>query len=131
LGAVTNADVEQWRQMVNVNIFGVLYCTHAALPVMQQQGGGHTVSVAAFAGRRAALGAAVYNLTKFGVVGFSEGLRQEALHMGIRVTVIEPGYVDTELQGPNTGNPMVMNAMNKALEQVRDPLQSEDVANAI
>ena len=131
LGPVTGADVEQWRQMVHVNVFGVLYCTHAALPVMQQQGGGHIVNVASVAGRRAALGAAVYNLTKFGVVGFSEGLRQEALHMGVRVTVIEPGYVETELQGHNEGNPVVMQAMDKALEQIGQPLQSEDIANAI
>jgi NADP-dependent 3-hydroxy acid dehydrogenase YdfG len=131
LGPVTGADTEQWRQMVHVNVFGVLYCCHAALPVMQQQGGGHIVNVSSVAGRRAALGAAVYNLTKFGVTGFSEGLRQEALHMNVRVTVVEPGYVDTELQGHNEGNPVVMAAIEKANEQIGEPLQSEDIANAI
>jgi clavulanate-9-aldehyde reducatase len=134
LGPVTGADTEQWRQMVAVNVFGVLYCCHAALPVMQNNSdppGGHIVNVASVAGRRAALGAAVYNLTKFGVVGFSEGLRQEALHMGVRVTVIEPGFVETELQGHNAGNPVVMAAMEKANEQIGQPLQSEDIAETI
>ena len=130
LGPVLGADVEQWRQMVNVNVFGVLYCTHAALPVMQQQGGGHIVNVSSVAGRRARLGSAVYNFTKFGVTGFSEALRQEALHIGVRVTVIEPGYVETELQAHNEGNEMVMNAMAKMRESI-DPLQAQDIANAI
>src|SRR3954463_5866291 len=80
LGAVEGADTEQWRTMVNVNVLGLLYCTHAALPVMRNNShppGGHIVNVSSVAGRRAALGSAVYNLTKFGVTGFSEGLRQE------------------------------------------------------
>src|SRR3954469_21860389 len=131
LGAVEGADIEQWRQMVHVNIFGVLYCTHAALPVMRAQGGGHIVNVSSVAGRRAALGAAVYNLTKFGVTGFSEALRQEALHMGVRVTVVEPGFVETELQGHNEKNPVVMQATAKMREQIGDVLQPDDIAAAI
>ena len=77
--------------MVNVNLLGLLYCTHAALPIMREQGGGHIVNVSSVAGRQANLGSAVYNLTKWGVNGFSEGLRQEALHSNVRVTVVEPG----------------------------------------
>src|SRR5688500_13483735 len=77
LGPVTGADTEEWRRMIGVNCLGLLCCTHAALPVMGQQGGGHIVNVSSVAGRRAFLGSAVYNMTKFGVVGFSEGLRQE------------------------------------------------------
>ena len=131
LGPVTGADVNEWRQMLEVNCLGLLYCTHAALPVMGEQGGGHIVNVASVAGRRAALGAAVYNMTKFGVVGFSEGLRQEALHAGIRVTVIEPGFVDTELQGHNAGKDVVMKATERYREQIGEVLTSEDIAESI
>jgi clavulanate-9-aldehyde reducatase len=129
LGPVTGADTNEWRQMIDVNCLGLLYCTHAALPVMAEAGGGHIVNVSSVAGRRAALGSAVYNMTKFGVVGFSEGLRQEALHMGVRVSVVEPGFVDTELQGHNT-NPLVVETIDKMMKSM-DVLQSEDIANAI
>jgi clavulanate-9-aldehyde reducatase len=130
LGPVEGADTEQWRTMVHVNCLGLLYCTHAALPIMREEGAGHIVNVSSVAGRVASLGSAVYNLTKWGVVGFSEGLRQEALHANVRVTIIEPGYVETELQGHNEGNPIVMEAMQKMREQV-DPLQASDIADAI
>jgi NADP-dependent 3-hydroxy acid dehydrogenase YdfG len=130
LGPVEGADTEQWRRMIDVNCLGLLYCTHAALPLMREQGAGHIVNVSSVAGRVAALGSAVYNMTKWGVVGFSEGLRQEALHANIRVTIIEPGYVETELQGHNEGNPIVMEAMEKTRQQL-DPLQADDIADAI
>ena len=130
LGPVEGADTEQWRTMIDVNCLGLLYCTHAALPLMREQGAGHIVNVSSVAGRIAALGSAVYNMTKWGVVGFSEGLRQEALHANVRVTIIEPGYVETELQGHNEGNPIVMEAMEKTRQQL-DPLQASDIADAI
>jgi NADP-dependent 3-hydroxy acid dehydrogenase YdfG len=130
LGPVEGADTDQWRRMIDVNCLGLLYCTHAALPLMREQGAGHIVNVSSVAGRVAALGSAVYNMTKWGVVGFSEGLRQEALHANIRVTIIEPGYVETELQGHNEGNPIVMEAMEKTRQQL-DPLQADDIADAI
>ena len=130
LGPVEGADTDHWRRMIDVNCLGLLYCTHAALPLMREQGAGHIVNVSSVAGRVAALGSAVYNMTKWGVVGFSEGLRQEALHANIRVTIIEPGYVETELQGHNEGNPIVMEAMEKTRQQL-DPLQAHDIADAI
>jgi NADP-dependent 3-hydroxy acid dehydrogenase YdfG len=130
LGPVEGADTDHWRRMVEVNCLGLLYCTHAALPVMREEGSGHIVNTSSVAGRVAALGSAVYNLTKWGVVGFSEALRQEALHANVRVTVIEPGYVETELQGHNEGNPIVMEAMEKTRQQI-DPLQASDIADAI
>ena len=131
LGAVTNADVNEWRQMIEVNCLGLLYCTHAALPVMGEQGGGHIVNIASVAGRRAFLGSGVYNMTKWGVVGFSEALRQEALHSGIRVTVIEPGFVDTELQGHNAPKDYVMQATEKVREQIGKVLEADDIAASI
>jgi NADP-dependent 3-hydroxy acid dehydrogenase YdfG len=130
LGPVEGADTEQWRRMIAVNVFGTLYCTHAALPVMRQQGGGHIVNVSSVAGRRASIGSAVYNLTKFGVTGFSEALRQEALHSNIRVTVIEPGAVETELLSHNA-DPTVVAASERFMKQVGKQLEAGDIADAI
>jgi clavulanate-9-aldehyde reducatase len=130
LGPIQDADLDEWRTMVNVNLLGVLYCTHAALPVMREAGGGDVVNVASTAGRQANLGSGVYNLTKFGVVAFTESLRQEALHIGVRASVVEPGMVETELLDHNK-NPVVLDAASKMREQIGDPLQSEDIARAI
>jgi clavulanate-9-aldehyde reducatase len=130
LGPVTDAPIDDWRRMIDVNLLGLLYCTHAALPLLGQGGGGDIVNVSSVAGRRAAAGAAVYNMTKFGVHGFSEALRQEALHAGIRVTTVAPGFVETELQGHNT-NPMVQQAMAKSREQIGEVLRPADIADAI
>jgi NADP-dependent 3-hydroxy acid dehydrogenase YdfG len=130
LGPVADADTEDWRRMITVNLLGLLYCTHAALPLMAQAGGGDVVNLSSVAGRRADAGAAVYNMTKFGVHAFSEALRQEALHQGIRVTTVAPGFVDTELQGHNT-NPLVRQATAKAREQIGEVLHADDIAEAI
>ena len=116
--------------MVTVNLLGLLYCTHAALPQMREGGGGHIVNLSSVAGRSANAGSAVYNLTKFGVNGFTEGLRQEALHIGVRVSVVEPGMVATELLDHNK-NPVVLEAAEKMKEQVGTPLSADDIARAI
>jgi clavulanate-9-aldehyde reducatase len=130
LGPAGEADTSQWRQMIDVNLWGLLICTHAALPLIAGSGGGDIVNVSSVAGRRAAAGAAVYNMTKFGVHAFSEALRQEALHQGVRVTVVAPGMVETELQGHNT-NPLVQRAMAHSRDQIGEVLQPEDIADAI
>ena len=130
LGPVAGADTGEWRQMISVNLLGLLYCTHAALPLMEAGGGGDIVHVSSVAGRRADAGAAVYNMTKFGVHAFSEALRQEALHAGIRVTTVAPGFVETELQGHNT-NPLVRRATERAREHIGEVLKPEDIANEI
>jgi NADP-dependent 3-hydroxy acid dehydrogenase YdfG len=129
LGPVEGADTAEWRQMIEVNCLGLLYCTHAALPLMREQGSGHIVNVASVAGRRASLGSGVYNMTKWGVVGFSEALRQEALHANIRVTVVEPGFVETELLDPNAQ--YVQDAAAKLKQEIGDVLRAEDIADAI
>jgi NADP-dependent 3-hydroxy acid dehydrogenase YdfG len=129
LGPVEGAPTDEWRRMVDVNVLGLLYCTHAALPLMREGGGGHIVNVSSVAGRSANAGSAVYNFTKFGVTGFSEALRQEALHSGIRVTCVEPGFVETELQGHNE-HPAALEGLEK-MRQSLVPLQSEDIANGI
>ncbi|HVE67329.1 MAG TPA: SDR family NAD(P)-dependent oxidoreductase [Solirubrobacteraceae bacterium] len=130
LGPVQGADVGEWRQMIEVNLLGLLYCTHAALPLMRDSGGGDIVNVSSVAGRQASLGSAVYNMTKWGVNGFSEGLRQEALHVGVRTSLIEPGMVETELLDHNK-NPVVLEAAEKMKEQVGTPLSADDIARAI
>jgi clavulanate-9-aldehyde reducatase len=130
LGPVADADTAEWRQMIDVNLLGLLYCTHAALPLLAQGGGGDIVNISSVAGRRADAGGAVYNMTKFGVHAFSEALRQEALHQGIRVTTVAPGLVDTELQGHNT-KAVVRQALERSREQIGEVLRAEDVADAI
>lgn len=87
----------------------------------------HVVNVSSTAGRMAAMGSAVYNMTKWGVTGFSEALRQEGLHIGVRVTCVEPGFVEPELQGHNS-NPMILEQIEKMREQVGDVLQADDIA---
>ena len=130
LGPVQGADVDEWRTMVEVNLLGLLYCTHAALPLMRDSGGGDIVNVSSVAGRQASLGSAVYNMTKWGVNGFTEGLRQEALHVGVRASVIEPGMVETELLDHNK-NPLVLDAAEKMKEQIGEQLSAQDIARAI
>jgi clavulanate-9-aldehyde reducatase len=130
LGPVAGAETDEWRQMISVNMLGLLYCTHAALPLIRDSGGGDIVNLSSTAGRRAEPGAAVYNMTKFGVHAFSEALRREALHDGIRVTTVAPGFVDTELQGHNR-NPVVQQALSRSRERIGEVLQPQDIAEAI
>jgi len=128
LGPIEDAPTEEWRRMIDANVFGVLYCTHAALPLMRDQGSGHIVNVSSVAGRIARAGSGVYNLTKFGVGAFSESLRQEGVAIGVRVTLIEPGAVATELPGHN--RPEVLEQMAKRFAGVT-PLTAEDIAGAV
>ncbi len=97
---------------------------------MGAAGSGHIVNVSSVAGRQANMGSGVYNLTKFGVVGFSEALRQECARANVRVTAIEPGWVDTELQGHNE-NPQVKASIDKMMGQIEKVLEPEDIARAI
>ena len=129
LGPVEQADSGDWRTMINVNLLGVLYCTHAALPIMLGQESGDIVNISSVAGRFARAGNAVYAATKFGVGAFSEGLRNEVTERGVRVTLIEPGFVDTELQSHNTGE--VLETLEAMREHLRDPLRAQDIANGI
>lgn len=130
LGLVQGADTGEWRRMIDVNLLGLLYCTHAAVPLMRDGGGGDVVNVSSVAGRIAAMGSAVYNMTKWGVTGFSEALRQECAHINVRVTCVEPGFVDTELQGHNE-NPMVLERIEQMREATGKVLEAADIANAI
>ena len=128
LGPIGGAPTAEWRRMIDANVYGVLYCTHAALPLMAAQGSGHIINISSVAGRVARAGSGVYNLTKFGVGAFSESLRQEAVPLGVRVTVIEPGAVATELAGHN--RPEIREQIAKRFEGMT-PIAAEDIARAV
>lgn len=120
---------DEWRTMFEVNVLGLLYVTDAAIEVMKEQGSGHLVNISSLASRgtRPALG--VYSGTKMAVNGISEALRQELLEDDIRVTMVEPGVVETELPEHITDEE-AREGLKAMLEQL-DPLKAEDIANAI
>ncbi|MBA2441057.1 MAG: SDR family NAD(P)-dependent oxidoreductase [Rubrobacter sp.] len=118
---------DQWRQMFDVNVMGLLYVTDAAVAVMKQQGSGHLINISSVAGRKTRPTVGVYSGTKFAVNAISEALRQELLQDGIRVTMVEPGAVATELTDHITDEEVRENLGSSQME----PLQSEDIANAI
>src|SRR4029450_10435640 len=96
---------------------------------MRARGAGDIVNISSVAGRFARAGNAVYAATKFAVGAFSEGLRNDVTEGGIRVTLIEPGFVDTELQSHNEGE--VLETLEAMREHLRDPLRAQDIANGI
>jgi len=100
------------------------------MPLLREGGNGHVINISSVAGRTASLGAGVYNMTKWGVTGFSEALRQEGAHSGIRVTCVEPGFVDTELPSHNE-NPVVVEAIERATGEIGTLLEADDIARAI
>ncbi len=134
LGPVLDAPTDEWRQMVQLNLLGLLYCTHASLPHLLQAASGaprqvaDVVNVSSVAGRVARQGSAVYNATKFGVGAFSESLRQEVTARHVRVTIVEPGVVATELVGHN--RPEVQQTIRGTFGTL-EPLQSSDIADAV
>lgn len=129
LGPVPGADTEDWRRMIDTNCYGLIYCTHKALPVMQKQGSGHMVMISSVAGRFSGPMSGVYNLTKWGVNGFTDSLRQQVHKQNIRTTLIEPGAVATELRDHITV-PSVKDEIN-AWAEAMEQLESEDIAAAI
>ena len=134
LGPIVGAPIEEWQRMVNLNVLGLLYCTHAALPHLLAAAEGDprsvadVVNVSSVAGRVARLNSGVYNATKFGVGAFSESLRQEVTARHVRVTIIEPGATGTELAFQN--RPVILEEMAKTFGGI-EIMQAEDIANAI
>jgi NADP-dependent 3-hydroxy acid dehydrogenase YdfG len=120
---------DQWRQMFEVNVMGVLYVTDAGIAVMKEQGSGHIVNVSSVAGRKVTRDSSgVYAGTKFAVHAISEGLRQELLEDNIRVTIVAPGAVDTELPDHITDED-ARESLSGLMYLER--LQAEDIASAI
>ena len=97
LAPFAEGNPDEWRQMVDVNVLGLINTTHAAIPHLRRAGRGDIVNISSVAGRIAFPTGAVYTATKFAVVGFSDTLRRELVRDKIRVTLIEPGVVQTEL----------------------------------
>jgi NADP-dependent 3-hydroxy acid dehydrogenase YdfG len=134
LGPIVGAPIEEWRRMVDLNLLGLLYCTHAALPHLISAAEGQprevadVVNVSSVAGRTAGRSGAVYSATKFAVGAISESLRQELATRHVRVTVIEPGATDTELASHN--RPEVLEQMAVHFVAIQR-LYSEDIANGI
>ncbi|MEH2156757.1 SDR family NAD(P)-dependent oxidoreductase [Nostoc sp.] len=129
LGLINGADTEDWRRIINLNVLGLMYATHKVLPLMKAQSVGHIVNISSVAGRVANAGSGVYNASKWAVGAFSEALRKEVYQNNIRVTIIEPGLVATELPQHITDSAAKEQAKN-FYGSVKN-LLSEDIANAI
>ncbi len=129
LAPVEEADPNDWDAMIRVNLLGVMYASRAALPAMKAQGGGHIVNVSSVSGRFAGPTQGGYNASKWGVNGFSEALRREVHGDGIKVTLVEPGIVATELTDhiPHEATKTRYEGIVGQME----PLRSEDVAESI
>jgi NADP-dependent 3-hydroxy acid dehydrogenase YdfG len=135
LGPVHNADASEWDRMLAVNVAGLLNVTNAALPHLidassdELRNVADIVNISSTAGRKASPGYAVYNLTKFGVNGFTDALRQEMTSKRVRVGVLEPGAVDTELLSHNS--PQIHAELLEPFNQTHVRLVANDVAEAI
>ena len=134
ISPVADASVDEWDQMLQINVQGLLYVTRAALPHLLKaaedspRGVADLVSISSTAGRVARPGTAVYNLTKYGLNGFAEALRQEVMQKRVRVSLVEPGTVDTELSSH------LSDGVREAIEtQIKDMelLRPEDIADAV
>ncbi|MBV9830802.1 MAG: SDR family NAD(P)-dependent oxidoreductase, partial [Marmoricola sp.] len=134
LGPVVDAPVEEWERMVDLNVKGLLYVAHAALPhlLSAAEDGprrvADLVNISSVAGRVARNGSGVYNATKHAVGAFSESLRQELAGRHVRVSLVEPGAVSTELGSHN--RPEIRERLAQRFGEI-ERLQSEDIAETI
>ncbi|WP_433755654.1 SDR family NAD(P)-dependent oxidoreductase [Nocardia sp. CA-135398] len=134
LGPAPGADLNDWRRMIDINLMGLMYCTHAAIPHLVKAAAdgprqvADIVNIGSLAGRMAFGMSAVYCATKFGVGAFSEALRQELTRQHVRVSVIEPGSVDTELRSHNL--PAVQEQIAAGIGGI-ERLQGEDIADTV
>ncbi len=134
LGPMEQAPVDEWERMVELNVLGLMYVAKAALPHLLEAAAGEPrraadlVNVSSVAGRQVRLGSGVYNATKHAVGAFSESLRQEVTQRHVRVSLVEPGAVDTELAGHN--RPEVLETIAKRFADM-ERLAAADIADAI
>jgi NADP-dependent 3-hydroxy acid dehydrogenase YdfG len=96
-GGVDSLTLDQWRRVIDINLYGTLYTCKAAVPLMKAQGSGDIINISSTSGRRAAGLFGPYSTSKFGVTGLTEGLRQEVGQAGIRVSIIEPGATESDI----------------------------------
>ncbi len=123
LSPLERLKVDEWDQMIDVNIKGVLYGVAAALPYMREQRSGHFINVSSVAGHKLFPGSAVYSATKFAVRAISDGLRQETASYNIRTTIMSPGAVKTELLD-HISEPDVQQANQDYVGQVGVPAET-------
>ena len=134
LGPALDTSTEEWDRMVAVNVNGLLHVTHASLPHLVRaaadspRGVADIVNVSSTAGRVARPGGSVYSLTKFGMGAFAESLRQELIPSRVRVSIVEPGTVDTELVTHLRED--VRRTAQSQIESI-EPLRPTDVADAV
>ncbi|MEA2149971.1 MAG: hypothetical protein QOD69_1801 [Solirubrobacteraceae bacterium] len=134
LGPIEDAPTEEWERMIDLNLKGLLYVAHAALPQLLEAAGrdprnvADLVNISSVAGRVARRGSGVYNLTKHGVGAFSESLRQEVASRHVRVSLVEPGAVDTEL--PDHIRPEIREQMMGRFAGI-ESLEAADIADVI
>ncbi|WP_404467221.1 SDR family oxidoreductase [Planococcus rifietoensis] len=130
LSYMNKLKIDEWDKMVDVNIKGVLYGIAAVLPIMEEQKSGHILNISSVAGHQVMKGSAVYSGTKYAVRAISDGLRQEIdPSHEIRVTIVSPGAVATELTDTITDDDVLDSF--KSMSESMEPLQAEDIANAI
>lgn len=127
-GMILDADTTEWTRMVETNLLGSMYAVHAALPHLLESKGA-VVQISSTSGRAASAASGVYAATKFGITAFSEALRQEVTTQGVRVIVVEPGFVSTELASHIT-DPAIQ-TMAKTMAESMRTLQPEDIAGAV
>src|SRR5271167_2296375 len=134
LGPISGAPIEERERMIDINVRGLLHCAHAALPHLleaaerEPRNVADMVNISSVAGRTVNSGSGVYNLTKHGVGAFSESLRLEVTGRHVRVGLIEPGAVATELSGHN--RPEIREAIAQRFGDV-ELMQASDIADAI
>jgi len=134
LGPAVGAPLDEWERMIQLNVLGALYVAHASIPHLlaaaesSPRRVADLVNVSSVAGRMTRVGSAVYNLTKHGLGAFSDSLRQEITRRHVRVSLVEPGAVDTEL--PDHVRPEVAGALRQRLESV-ERLEADDIADTI
>jgi NADP-dependent 3-hydroxy acid dehydrogenase YdfG len=134
LGPAGEAPLAEWQQMVEINLLGTLYCTHVALPLLLNAARNDPrqvadlINVSSVAGRVARAGSSVYNATKHAVGAFSEALRQEVTRRHVRVSIVEPGAVETELASHN--RPEVLERLQRRFA-TEERLQASDIAETI
>lgn len=127
-GMVLDADISQWVRMVETNLLGSMFTIHAALPHLIESEGA-ILQISSTSGRTASAGSGAYAATKFGIGAFAESLRQEVTARGVRVVVVEPGFVDTELTSHIT-DPVMRDAAANIGQSMRT-LQAEDIADVV
>jgi NADP-dependent 3-hydroxy acid dehydrogenase YdfG len=120
---ISEGDPAVWRNVIETNLLGALYCVRYVLPQMRKQQSGHIILMASLSGREPYVGEPAYIASKWGLIGFGHSLRKEVIADRIRVTIVEPGIVDTPL---TRDNPVVRPLLDAAV-----PLQAEDVARAV